>query len=344
MKYMVEGKEFTPKIEVVYDLIPHMAGISMRDFCLDKQQCAEAWKTGPQKLAAYFGDRLPLPEPAPAPISYGHLICLGAPCNHTEEGEPNVSPFAGSIDEAIEILQAKKGMDYQTVPMFQHYLEIWAYLKEQFPDVKIPFYAFGAQGPVTSTVLMRGQDFFCDLYDEPEKAAEFIMLMADSVVDYRKYLRRMNGDPEEGEGGLCDDFASLVSPDQWPVFVIPAMEKYYSSFRARGNRYLHLENLTPKHLPYLNNLKITHYQPSVSDMITVEDIKASLNPDMTFDLLLYPYHITDMTDEEIQQWVDQAVRSGAVRIRTEICTYTAQRGKFDRITAFHRAFDKYRVE
>ncbi|MBQ3141665.1 MAG: hypothetical protein IJC25_06860, partial [Clostridia bacterium] len=177
MKYAYQGREILPVVEIYHDVLPYLAGVSMRDFFLDAEQCAKAWEIGNQKLYETFGDELPLRKPTPAPLSYGHLICLGAPVTLPEDGEPNVRPFASSLDEGIEILKAKKGMDFTKNEMFQQYLHIWEYLKQRFPDASPDFSGFSFQGPLTTAVLMRGQDLLCDLYDEPEKAAEFIMLV-----------------------------------------------------------------------------------------------------------------------------------------------------------------------
>ncbi|MBQ3140487.1 MAG: hypothetical protein IJC25_00830, partial [Clostridia bacterium] len=143
--------------------------------------------------------------------------------------------------------------------------------------------------------------------------------------------------------GFCDDFASLVTPSLWPQFVLPAFHKFFDELCGNGERFLHVENLTPAHLPYMNQSGLRHYQPSVSDQITIADIKQHMDPSFTFDQLLYAYHIVNMSDEEIQKWVDYVVSEGVSKVRTQVGTITFVMNKTDRIKAFLRCFDKYRV-
>ena len=88
--------------------------------------------------------------------------------------------------------------------------------------------------------------------------------------------------------------------------------------------------------------KLTHYQPSVADRLTIENIRA--NTDVPFDWLLYTYHIVDMSDAQIEAWVDNTVKAGITTIRTQFGKYAWSTGKMDRILAFYKAFEKYRVE
>jgi len=344
MKYSYNQKELFPTVEVYHDVIPAIAKVSMNDFYMDKKKCAYAWKKGTEVLKDYYGDLFPMRKPSPPPISYGHLISIGAPVTIPEDGEPNITAFAGSIDEAIDILKEKKGMDFSANQWFQHYLELWDYLKTEFPEENIPFSGFGDQGPLTSAVLMRGQDFLLDLYDEPEKCKVFLELLTDSTIDFTKLIRRINNQPEiQPNGGIVDDHASLIPPAMWDEFVIPYWDQRFNGIYSGPSRFVHVENLFPAHLKYLKHAKITHYQPSVSDMITLEAVRDNLDPDITVDWLLYSYYITGMTDEQIQAWVDEVVQAGIAIIRTQFGAYAYQENKFDRIKAFFAAFDKYKV-
>jgi len=345
MPYRYNGRDIFPLIEVYHDAIPHLAGVSMREFFLDPGVCARAWRDGTARFNELLGDICPPRQPGPPPISYGHLMCLGAPVTVPPDGEPNVAPFAGSIDEAIDILQARSGMDFAGHEWFRHYLDLWRVLQEQFPGVHMPFSGFGAQGPLTSAVLMRGQDFYLDLLDEPEKCQTFLRLMVDSIVTFSRLTRRINGEPEVPSGGfLADDFASLISPAQWPEFVIPAINRHFESIcQPGGYRFLHLENLTPSHLPRLTALGLSHFQPSVSPALTLETVRANLAASITFDWLLYAYDVTAMSDAAIQTWVDKTAQAGVTRLRTQIGAYAIGTNKLDRIRAFHAAFEKYAV-
>jgi len=290
----------------------------------------------------HFGELFTMRDPSPAPLSYGHLVCLGAPITYPAEGEPNIKSFADSIDEAIALTEARGQADFSAHPFYRQYLDAWRYLKGQFPDVDMPFSGPGAQGPITTAVLMRGQDFLLDIYDEPEKCLRFLSLLTESIISFRKLTQRVNGLPERFEFcGIADDFASLIPPDMWPEFVLPFIGREFNAL-ATDVRELHVESLVPKHLPHLSKLNLTHFQPSVSTALTLKNVAANLDPGIPFDWLLYAYHITDMTDEAIEAWVDQAVEAGVSIIRTQLGAYACMRNAFDRFKAFFAAFDKYR--
>nr|HML46534.1 uroporphyrinogen decarboxylase family protein [Clostridia bacterium] len=320
--------------------------ISVRDFFLDPARCAEAWRASAAILREDFGDLIPPRKPSPAPLSYGHLACLGAPVTIPDhgDGEPNITPFADSIDEGIRILRDAKGMDYAKHELYRHYVEVWEHLKAAFPEEDIPFSGMGVEGPLTSAGLMRGQGFFMDIYDEPEKSVTFLTLMVDSAVEFIKQTRRTNGQaPMQPSGGIADEFASLIPPALWPEMVIPMLNRQYEGTTNGPGRSLHLENLSPRHLPFLSQLRLTHFQPSVSNLLTLENVKANLDPAIPFDWLLYAYRVTEMSDSEISDWVDEAARAGVQKIRTQFGAYAYMAGKTDRIKAFVAAFDKYRA-
>ena len=137
---------------------------------------------------------------------------------------------------------------------------------------------------------MRGLDFIYDVYDEPEKVKKFLALLTDSIISFYRFNNRVNGLPEInlGGAGLADDFASLISPDLWPEFVIPYWNQYYEGLTT-GKRSLHCENLSPSHLKYLKDAKLSHYQPSVSDLLTLENVKANTDIPLIGSLCLCNY-------------------------------------------------------
>lgn len=348
MKYAYQGDAIYPVVEIYHDLIAYLGEVAMKDFFFNKEACAKAWKTGREKLKEYFGDTLPLRAPTGAPLSYGHLVCIGAPLSIPDHTEPNIKPFADSIDEAIEIVNRAQEIQFEDQPIVQHYLEVWDYLEKVFPEENVSFAGPGYEGPLTTAVLMRGQDFFCDLYDVPEKCQEFLKKLTSNITKYIRFINQLNGVTglRKDSCGLADDFASLVSPDMWDEMVIPYWNQYYEEQSVEGcKRFVHVEGLSPKHLPKLGLAHINHYQPSVSDRIRLEDALEQRGKAYDyFDWLLYAYRVTEMTDEEIQAWVDRVVAENVTTIRTQIGEFTCKAQKFDRISAFYRAFEKYRIE
>ena len=140
-------------------------------------------------------------------------------------------------------------------------------------------------------------------------------------------------------GSLADDFASMISPSLWPEYVIPYWNTYFENTTSGINRFLHCENTCPEQLRYLKDAGITMYQPSVAQRLTLDNVRA--NTGVPFDWLVYAYRVTEMSDTQMQKWVDSAVEAGVTRIRTQFGKYAWSTGKIDRIEAFCRAFEKY---
>jgi hypothetical protein len=350
VKYIYQGKEIYPIVEVYPDVIPYLGGVTDRQFYTDPELCIKAWRDGNAAIAEYFGNFskiLTLTKTPTAPgLSYGHLVSLGAPLKlPTVDGEPNVTPFASDIDEAIAILKDKRNVDFGDNDVFRYYVAMNEALRKAFPNENIPLTAgYGYEGVITSAVLMRGQDFLCDIYEEPEKTHEFLRLLNESIIEFKKFTNLFSGLPERSQHmWLCDDFASLITPSLWPEFVVPYWKQYFDELAFEGaRRTVHCENTHPSQLRYLKDVGLAHYQPSVATMLTIENIKE--NTDVPFDWLLYAFNIVKMTDEEIEEWVDNAVRAGIRKIRTQFGRYAWKEGKMDRILAFYKAFEKYKTE
>ncbi len=345
MKYVYAGREIYPVVEIYHDLIPYIAGITEKQFYMDAEKCADAWQASEDALQAYFGAYCPTRVPGAAPLSYGHLVSIGAPYTLLEDSEPNIKPFAKDIDEALYIIKQARGTDFGAHEMCRHYIEVNRYLQTRFPSRNIPpLSGYGFEGVVTSAVLMRGQDVFVDMYEEPEKTREFFCLLNESIIDFCLWSSRMNGqEPVSSFGSyLCDDFAALIPPKLWEEFVTPFWDRYYSARSTGSYRFLHCEGLSKAHLSHLRFAKITRFQPSVSEKLTLDDVSEML--DIPFDWLLYAWKVTNMSDDEIREWVDTTVKAGIFKIRTQIGKYAWMTGKQDRILAFMKAFEKYRIE
>ena len=327
-------------VEIYHDLAPYLAGISVKAFFLEADKLVDAWKITTEWTLDTFRGRLTPRTPTAAPNSYGHLVCLGAPLHYSESAEPNITPAAQSLDEAIERLEAARGMDFTTCPIFQQYVELSARVKEAFPESP-KLAGLGLEGPITSAALFRGEEFYMDVIDEPEKAARYIGLMTDSVVDFKRQLNRFCGQPEVSEtgGGLADDLASMLSPWMWDDLVLPYWRRYYEGITSGPDRFLHCEALRPAHLPYLEKAGVTHYQPSVSPQLTLESMKEKTS--LPFDWLLYAYRVTEMDDEALEKWIAEAVSYGPTSIRTQFGAYAVSIDRIDRIKAFLDIAERY---
>ncbi|HCS72642.1 MAG TPA: hypothetical protein DIW17_02040 [Clostridiales bacterium] len=343
VNYEFNGVPIYFPVEIYHDIVPLLGGITEKQFFLNAGLCIAAWQAEIDFIREEFGELLEPRKPAAAPNSYGHLICLGCPVRYPDDAEPNISPAVTSIDDAITALEESREMDFTTQPIFVQYAELSRKIHEAFPNDAPIFSGLGLQGPLTSAALFRGQDFYLDIMDEPEKCAQYLHLMTDSIIDFRKQCNLFKGEPAINPNGigLADDLASMIPPKLWDELVLPFWRQYYLG-SARGKDWsLHCEALTPAHLPYLEKAGVIHYQPSVSPALTIDTVRQ--NTGIPFDWLLYSYHITDMTDAEIEVWIDNTVHAGITSIRTQFGKNAVVKNKLDRIHAWFHAADKYRV-
>ena len=253
---------FSWSVRGCYLAVMKLARVPIRDFFLRPEACIQAYREGRPLLRELFGDWLPPLEPATPPVSYGHANCLGAELLFPEDGEvAHTHPYA-SLDEAIERLQ--EPVDWSTAGMAPFYLEFLEQMRAAFPGETVGF-GFGAEGPLTTAYELRGEGFFTDIFDEPEKAREFLRLVTASIVEYRRWTAELMGEafPHPQSGGMADDLASFIPPQMFDDFVVPFWEQYYTGITT-GRRNAHVEDLRRPQLCYLEKIGLSYFDPSIS--------------------------------------------------------------------------------
>jgi hypothetical protein len=297
-----------------YDSAVFAAGVKMREYFHDNSALEKVCSVGRKNLREMLGPDIAIPKVMLPPISYGHIICLGAKPEYPEDSEPNIKTPYTNIDEIIAVL--KKDIDFSDNWLFKTYLEKFEFLKCKFPEEKVVFENFCYEAPITTAVLLRGQDFYMDLYDCPEKVKELLELVTQSIIRFAKLVRRINGQPEIDPSGdaLGDDLAALVAPEMWEEFVLPYWNTYFEGLTTGNSRYVHVEGLYPQHLPCLKkcNLNMTFFDPSVSRRLKVTDVVREI--DVPFLWLLSTFEIHGLDMDQIETWVDDALAAGATNL------------------------------
>ncbi|HCG76393.1 MAG: hypothetical protein COZ37_03615 [bacterium (Candidatus Ratteibacteria) CG_4_10_14_3_um_filter_41_18] len=305
---MEKLKKFTWSVSGCYISYTYLAGLRLDEIYKSASACAQAFKVGRKRVREIFGPEVIIGSPTCAPISYGHIVCLGVSVTFPEDSEPGVRPIYKSIDEGIKEL--RKETDFKKNALFKHYFDMWHYLQKSFPGEKVSFSGFGCEGPITTAVLLRGTDFYMDIMDFPQKTKEFLSLVTDSIIKFVYFTREINGEPPvNSEGsGLCDDLSSLISPSLWPEFVVPYWNKYYVGLTT-GKRTIHVENLKPGHLEYLKKVDIVHYDPSISKDLGPKIIKEKI--DIPFGWRLSSFDLVQMDNKQVKEWVYKSIEEGA---------------------------------
>ena len=191
---------------------------------------------------------------------------------------PSVSPWYG-IAEHTAFLGGK--VDFTPDTTFQHQIceniedcekltldpeNMWIklvvggikYLREKWGEY-IPVKMRGADGPSDIANAVRGTDIFYDIYDEPEalsRLMDFCAEAANFTLDLQRAEAteiaggRITGFglwmPGKCMGQLSEDFSTMVSPDVYEEFFLPALEKCVADCDMA---MLHTHSLGQKLLP-----------------------------------------------------------------------------------------------
>ena len=308
-----------------------LAGVRFDRLFRELDAVVASWRDGLPIAREMFGPEVPFGQPHWAGISYGHVNCLGSELIFPEGSEVAHTPVYGSLAEGVRAL--KQDVDFARAGLFPFYLDLWDKLKRAFPEHNLPFAGFGSEGPVTTAWLLRGHDFFMDIYDDPPLAKEYLALVAGSVVKYNKLTRRINGQPElsEAGAGVCDDGAAMIPPKLWPEFVLPALERHFTQLTS-GRRSAHIEDRRVDHLRYLDALRIGDYDPSVSPKLSPALIRKHCG--VSFTWRLNEGDLAALTADGTRRWVLNAAAEGAPAVRTGIWRNNCTARAAENIRAF----------
>lgn len=279
----------------------------------DVDAVVEAYQVGRPRAEAIFGPDVSYAGPNFGHISYGHINCLGAPLHYAEGGEVGFLPFCDNLADAMKA--ARRPVNWETAGEMSFFLHLWDQVRRRFPEHTITFDSFRSQGPFTTAWALRREGFFLDLYDDPEGCRQYLDAIVDSIIDFRRFIERVNHIPPDRDIGVTDDIAALLNPVQWEQFVVPVMERFFSGLEARY-RWVHIENLTRPRLHFLDDLKVDFFNPSVSQHINAADVRDNCHCE--FDWLLNPMQVRDYSTDQTISYIQMAARDGASALACHI--------------------------
>lgn len=317
-----------------------LTGIPIREFNLNPKACIEVYRKGWPLHRELFGTEVGLPEPGIPEISYGHVNALGSELIFPEGGEVGQTHIYESLADGIEAL--RRPVDFARAGRAPFYLDFYRQIQVAFPGRKIRF-PWKMEGPVTTAWELRGDGFFTDLFDNPVGVREFLRLVTDSILEFHRFRCSVDGTRAGNPtgAGLADDVASMVPPALWRELVLPYWEQYYCG-QTTGRRSAHVEDLRPPQLPFLEEIGLASYDPSISPKLNPALIASACR--VPFDWRLGGFHYERLTVREVEDVVYLAAADGASRVttHTEECMCTPATA--EKVKIFVRAAKRIQQE
>lgn len=292
------------------------AGTTLGAYYLDAETMWRTQEVGRAHFRVEYGVELG-GHRAEAPAYVG-VAALGAAVVFPADDMPQVRGHLLQRPEEVERLVIPES--YLETPAMRPFVAIRDWMQAR-AGARIPLGA-GLEGPITTAKLLRGQEFFLDLYTAPKAAHRLLEVATESFIRFSQEVRRANGAPvDTGGTGIADDFAGLISPAMWPEFVLPYYRRIYEAF-GDGPRGHHSELLRPGHLRYLCELGVTRFDPGQDQYLSIESIREAV-PTLPFEWNLRT--VADLlqgTPAQIRHAYADAVARGATAMMAEICRGT----------------------
>lgn len=298
---------FTWVVRPTESCLRELSGVAVRDFYLDVDACVTAHRTGREVLRERFGDDITLPSPGTPILDCGHVNCLGAELTFPDDGEVVYSHPFSSLEDALSALDID--VDFASAGQAKFYMEFYLAMQGAFPDELVSF-NFGKTGPITTAYALRGHDVFMDILVDEDMAIMFMQKVMASILQFNRFRCRMFYRPsiQADPVRMYDDMACMISPAQWPVFVLPFWDSYYMG-HTTGLRKLHAEGLRPDHVALLEQAGIGVFEPGFSTDLDPQSISA--NTPVPFEWLLPSAQFLAADQTDIRDFVFQAAVDGA---------------------------------
>ena len=318
----------------VYALLA-LTDTPLGEYNLNPDVCIDVYRKGRPLFRERFpdADHIALPRVHTPAVSYGHVNGLGSELLFPPEGEVAHTHIYESLTDGIEAL--RQPVDFAAAGMAPFFLDFRQRLRGAFPEESVGF-SYGLEGPITTAYELRGDGFFYDIMDDPERAGRFLELVCRSIAAFRTFLADVNGNAviNPSGGGMCDDLASMVPPRLFGDLVIPYWELFYRGCTT-GRRSAHVEDLRPEQLPFLEKIGLSSFDPSISPKLNPRLIAEHCR--VPFGWRLGSFHYLTMTCDDVRDWIFQAVADGASSVFTHVEALLSQDENVPKIEAFIQA-------
>ncbi|HUW82583.1 MAG TPA: uroporphyrinogen decarboxylase family protein [Phycisphaerae bacterium] len=272
-------------------LIAEAGGVPQAALHLDVDAICHAYQAV-EPIARRLG--VDAPKARLAGLAYVHISTLGAEVTISPDAdEPYVKPCIRTLED---IDRLREPDDYLAAELVKHRLDLVGRLRQRRPDAS-DHIGHDFQGPITTAALLMGQDFFMLPYDDPARAHRLIEFGVRSALNYRKVLATHQQRPTRPRsGGFPDDFAGMFPPDAFRRFVLPYWRMMFDGLGA-AERHVHSELLREEHLPFLAELGVDIYDPSVDQYLSPE-VVARCCP-VRYFLRIWPSDVERLSADEL---------------------------------------------
>lgn len=298
------------RIYVPAEVITEYAGVKLREYYTNP----EIMLRSQLKVRDIFNKIYGLPDAVTVSPDYGSYVeasMLGLKIIFPEDGVPWPE---GPILKSIKDVNKLKILNPYKEGLMSRAIQTYYYMKEKVGK-RINIELGGTEGPITTAVLLRGQEFFVDLYLYPKKVHKLLEIVTEVSLMLREVIEKVTGEPIRSTG-IADDYSGMLSPDQYIEFAFPYQKEIYNVF-GKEERIFHCELLRKEHLKFLSQLGVTFYDPGGDQYLTIKDIKEEI--DIPFSWNIKAFHtLLYGTPESIKREYRQAVADGAPWIVTEL--------------------------
>ena len=291
--------------------------IPQGDYYTDLERCLEVSRRFPERFQAVTGYRPPLTYTVPV-TAYEGVRALGGELVFPRDHQPMIRN-QGRVLNTPEQIDALEVPDPWQDARFQRRVRWRRELQARYGE-RVAGGLAGQEGPVTTAVLLRGQDFFLDCLVDPSRAHRLMRVCTDMFI--RWHLAAMEVDGRSPDvASVCDDHSGLLGPDLWPEFVLPYYERIIEALGPNGC-WMHSELLRPAHLPLLRDLGLICINLAENQYLTIQDVADGL-PCVPFGWhILTVQEMREGTPELIKRRYREIVDQDVDEVRCELTVGT----------------------
>jgi len=294
------------------EIITEYAGIKLRDYYTNSKVMLDAQLKAKEKFQKLYGIGR-FVKIGPTYSSYLEGTMLGVKVFFPKDDVPwpDKKPLITDIREVDKL----RILNPFTEGLMAKYIKTYLYMKEKVGNkysIELEGENRGPEGPITTAVIIRGQDFFMDIYDHPRDVHKLVKLVTEVSLLMRRTIEKVIGIRMKSTW-IKDDYAGMLTPAQYEEFVLPYYQKIYQEF-GEESRILHSELLRKEHLKLVDPLRLTWYSPASSSYLAVKDILEVIGPIFTYQIK--PQELINGSPESIRMRYRQLVKQGAPEIET----------------------------